>query len=76
MASLRKTFGENLRVQRKKQGISQEALSFKAKVGTEYISKVEHGKINVCLDTVEKLSRALRVDAEVLLRTPPKKERD
>lgn len=74
MASLRKIFGANLRYHRRAKGGSREKLSFQAKVGTEYVSKVEHGRINVCLDSIEKISRALKIDPTLLLRTPPSKE--
>jgi transcriptional regulator with XRE-family HTH domain len=74
MASLRKISGENLRYHRRVKGISQEKLSFQAKVGTEYVSKVENGHINVCLDSIEKMSKALKIDPVLLLKSPPPKE--
>lgn len=74
MASLRKIFGANLRRHRRAKGISQEKLSFQAKVGTEYVSKVENGHINVCLDSIEKISRALKIDPELLLKIPPREK--
>jgi len=60
-------FAANLRALRVSQGISQEELAAKACLDRTYVSGVERGQRNIGIDNIEKLARALRVDAAQLM---------
>lgn len=51
-----------------KLGLSQEALGFKCKMPDVYISKIERGVLNVGIDNLERLAKALKVDPDLLLK--------
>ncbi len=57
----RKTLGANLRAFRDAKGLTQEQLARKSKVTSDYISMLEHGRANVGLDNLVKISRALKI---------------
>jgi len=63
---LRIRFAANLREQRQKLGLSQEALADLAGLHRTYVSQVERTVTNVSIDNVEKLARALGVEADKL----------
>lgn len=63
---LRIRFAANLREQRQKLGLSQEALADLAGLHRTYVSQVERTVTNVSIDNVEKLARALGVDVQAL----------
>lgn len=58
---LRKQFGEKVREMRKKLGLSQEELGFKANIHRTYIGAIERGEQNVSLDNIGKLAKTLRI---------------
>jgi transcriptional regulator with XRE-family HTH domain len=66
--NIRKVLARNLKERRLKLGLSQEALGFKCKMPDVYISKIERGILNVGIDNLERLAKALKVDPEALLR--------
>jgi transcriptional regulator with XRE-family HTH domain len=57
-----------LRRQRKARRLSQEALAKKARISREYLSKLEAGKYNATVATLQRLARALGVPLAELLR--------
>ena len=63
---LRIRFAANLREQRQKLGLSQEALADLAGLHRTYVSQVERTVTNVSIDNVEKLAKALGVDVQAL----------
>jgi len=63
---LRIRFAANLREQRQKLGLSQEALADLAGLHRTYVSQVERTVTNVSMDNVHKLALALGIDAHVL----------
>jgi transcriptional regulator with XRE-family HTH domain len=63
-----KVFGENLRRARKKAGLSQEALGFKAGLHTTEISRLERAVRDPRLSTISRLAKALDLDTETLVR--------
>jgi transcriptional regulator with XRE-family HTH domain len=65
--TLIETFGRNVRKARKDKGWTQEQLAFEAGVKRAYLSEVENGQRNVSLDVVEKLAKALDVEASTLM---------
>jgi transcriptional regulator with XRE-family HTH domain len=61
-------FGRNLRAQRQRQGLSQEALGHAAGLHLSEVSRLERGEREPRLGTVVKLSRALGTTPSALLR--------
>jgi transcriptional regulator with XRE-family HTH domain len=59
--------GENLRACRKRAGLSQEELAFRAESHRTHIGKLEAGERVYRVDTLLKLSRSLAVPVTVLL---------
>lgn len=57
----RSPFGERLRTLRKERGIAQEKLCKMIKANRNFVSEVERGKQNICLDNIIQLARALKV---------------
>ncbi len=66
--SSRKKLGENLRKLRLKKNMSQGNLAIILNVNRAYISKIENGRMNPTLSTLEKIAKALGVPADELLR--------
>lgn len=54
-------FGERVRELRKKRGLSQEELAFKADLHRTYIGMIERAEKNITLVNVEKIANALDV---------------
>jgi transcriptional regulator with XRE-family HTH domain len=65
---LRRILGSNLRRLRKRQALSQEELAHRASVDRTYISSIERGVYAVTIDVLDRLARALDVDAWELLK--------
>jgi transcriptional regulator with XRE-family HTH domain len=57
----RKIIGENIRVYRKKAGLSQEKLAEKADLHSVYISQVERADRAVTIDSLLKITKALGI---------------
>jgi DNA-binding XRE family transcriptional regulator len=66
--TLRKTFAANLKIVREARGLSQEALAHDAGLHRTYVGSVERGERNISIDNIERLARALGVEAGDLLR--------
>lgn len=52
-------FGQKVREERLKQGLSQEELAKKAGVHRTYIGMIERGEKNITLTNIEKIAKAL-----------------
>jgi len=65
---LRQLFAANLRREREARDLSQEALADLAGLHRTYVGSVERGERNISIDNIERLGRALGVDAADLLR--------
>lgn len=63
----RKQFGERVRKLRKKLGISQEELGFRAGLHRTYIGSIERGEQNVSIDNIHKIAKGLKVSPKELL---------
>ena len=61
-------FGNNVREVRKKNGLSQEQLSFKADLHRTYIGMIERAEKNITLVNIEKIAKALEVQIKELLK--------
>jgi len=54
-------FGKRVRELRKKKGLSQEELSYRANLHRTYIGMIERAEKNITLLNIEKISNALEV---------------
>lgn len=57
-------FGKRVRQLRLKQGLSQEALAFKAGIDRTYMTSIENGKRNVSVQNIEKVIKALEISIQ------------
>jgi transcriptional regulator with XRE-family HTH domain len=64
---LNEAFGEVIREWRIKKGLTQEQLSFKAKLHRTYISDLERGRKSPTLDVIDSLASALGTESHALL---------
>lgn len=67
MESPQQRLGRNLADQRRRAGLSQEELAFRAHLDRTLISLIERGKRNARLDTLVKLGAGLEVPPANLL---------
>lgn len=65
-------FGKEVARLRKRLGISQEELAFRAEVHRTYVSQLERGQKSPTLNVILKLSRALEASASELVATVEK----
>ncbi|AKB10962.1 Dam family site-specific DNA-(adenine-N6)-methyltransferase [Mycoplasmopsis synoviae] len=64
---LKEIFGKKIKQLRIQKGMSQDKLSILSGIDRPQISKIEQGKINVTLETIERISIALGVKSSKLL---------
>lgn len=62
-----KEFGDNVRKQRIKRGLSQEQLGFIARMDRTYIGMIERGEKNITLKNIKKIASALNVSIVTLI---------
>lgn len=74
MEDIKRLVGEQVRNLRKKKGLTQEGLGWKADLHYTYIGAVERGEKNCSLDTLNKIARALDVGIHELLAISSKTE--
>jgi transcriptional regulator with XRE-family HTH domain len=60
-------FGERVREERLKRGLSQEALAEKAGMHRTYIGMIERAEKNITLINIEKLAKALEISLVKLM---------
>ncbi len=60
-------FGQKVRAERQKQGLSQEELAEKAGVHRTYIGMIERGEKNITLLNIEKIAKALGIPLDKLM---------
>lgn len=65
--ALRTIIAENVRMERRRRGWSQEELAEKAGLHRNYIGAIERGEVNFGIENVAKLAVALQVQPHVLL---------
>lgn len=61
-------FGETVRDIRKKKGLSQEQLAFKANLHRTYIGMIERAEKNITLLNIEKIANALTININDLFK--------
>ena len=66
--SYRRTVGKKLRKYRQRRGLSQERLAEKADLSYKYVGEVERGCVNISLDSLVRLAKALGVRLRDLVR--------
>ena len=64
---MRRLVGQNVKIYRGRLGISQEELAFRADLHRTYVSGVERGIRNPTVVIIERLAKALEVEAAALL---------
>jgi transcriptional regulator with XRE-family HTH domain len=62
-----KNFGDRVRKERLKLGLSQEDLAVKAGVHRTYIGMIERAEKNITLLNIEKIAKALSIPVKELL---------
>ena len=65
--SLREVFRDNVKHYRKKKKLSQDQLAEMSNLSTNYIGDIERTNRKVTIDTIEKISKGLNVEAHLLL---------
>lgn len=60
-------FGEKVREERHKLGLSQEELASRAGVHRTYIGMIERAEKNITLENIEKVAKALKININDLL---------
>jgi transcriptional regulator with XRE-family HTH domain len=70
MARIREIFAQNLKVNRRKCGFSQEKLAEKAEVSTHYIAILEIARSFPASDVLERIANALDVEIYELFLDP------
>ena len=64
---LKKVFGTNVRIERVRQGITQDELAYRLGQEQGYVSQIESAKIVASLDVVDRVAEALGVPRVGLL---------
>jgi transcriptional regulator with XRE-family HTH domain len=65
-ADVKKRFGLAIKTWRRKSGLSQEELAWRAGLHRSYVADIERGARNASLQTIEKLARALELSFSTL----------
>ena len=60
-------FGQKVRGERTKLGLSQEALASRAGVHRTYVGMIERAEKNITLENIEKIAKALGISLEKLM---------
>jgi transcriptional regulator with XRE-family HTH domain len=68
--SIRDVFAKNVRKYRQAAGLSQEELAHRAEIDRTYISSIERSVYAATIDVVDRLAKALGVEASDLLVRP------
>lgn len=67
MSELTVSFGLHVRKQRKLKKLSQEKLALLCNIDRSYMGRIERGEVNVTLEKVYELARALDVPVKNIL---------
>ena len=65
--SYRRILGQNIRGLRKEARLSQEQLGEKAELSYKYVGEIERGCVNVSLDALMRIAKALKVQLRDLV---------
>ncbi|MGJ8590211.1 MAG: helix-turn-helix transcriptional regulator [Yoonia sp.] len=64
--NLRERVAKNIIDYRKSVGLSQENLAIRSGVSRSHLGKIENARYSMNIDTIEKIARALDIEADVL----------
>ncbi len=67
MSELSIAFGQLVRKYRKEKNISQEKLALLCNLDRSYMGRIERGEVNITLERLYELARALEIDVHKLL---------
>jgi transcriptional regulator with XRE-family HTH domain len=67
MADIRIGFGRAVRKLRLAKGQSQEAFAASARINRSYMGQIERGEVNISIDSIEKIAKALGITPGVLM---------
>lgn len=70
MADIKRQIGDRVRALRKKNGLSQEELGWKAKLHYTYIGGIERGEKNVSIITLNKIAKGLGTSVNEIFNIP------
>jgi transcriptional regulator with XRE-family HTH domain len=70
VGDLQRIVGDNLRAQRKAQGLTQEAFALAMDVHRTWLGDVERGERNISLQKLERIALVLEVEPRSLLDDP------
>lgn len=70
MAEIKKLIGDRIRDLRKRKGLSQEELGWKAKLHYTYIGGIERGEKNVSIITLSKIAKGLGISLNEIFNFP------
>jgi transcriptional regulator with XRE-family HTH domain len=62
MSELTVSFGSKVREQRKLKKLSQEKLALLCNIDRSYMGRIERGEVNVTIEKVYELAKALEID--------------
>ncbi|MGH7977378.1 MAG: helix-turn-helix domain-containing protein [Limisphaerales bacterium] len=65
--SHRRTVGQKIRLYRKQAQMSQEKLAEKADLSYKYVGEVERGYVNISLDSLTRIAKALKIKVRDLV---------
>ena len=68
MNDIKHTIAKNIKSLRLKQNISQAELAYRANLHCNYICRIENAKCNVSIETLVRLSKALSVEIEKIIK--------
>ncbi|MER8895940.1 helix-turn-helix transcriptional regulator [Mesorhizobium sp. M0676] len=71
--TIREVLAFNLKALRNELGLSQEELAHRAELDRTYVSSLERNVYSASIDVVDRLAKALNVDAADLLKRPKTK---
>jgi len=69
MAHLKSILASNIKIRRKKQGLTQENLAEMVNTASTYIAMIESGKRTPSFKMIERIANVLKVDASELFST-------
>lgn len=69
--NLRELIAKQIRLLRLRKGFTQEYLAEKADLGFNYVYRLENKQLNVKVETVEKIMKALDVDIDTFFQVNP-----
>lgn len=67
MRDIHTIVGQNIRKQRKRLGLTQEQLAARARLSSDYVSRLELGKENPTVDVLARISHTCNVNICALL---------